>query len=91
MEVKINNRIIGFLPLLVGILLFYTGETGRLNLAVKIIGLLTVLKGFIIIFGSDDKHRGLIGYVIDATDIAYPSRPTETITGFFNGIIIKKF
>ena len=31
----------------------------RLNLAVKIIGLLAVLKGFIIIFGPADKHRGL--------------------------------
>ena len=34
---KINNRIVGFLPLLVGILLFYASETGRLVLIVKII------------------------------------------------------
>ena len=68
---KINNRIIGFLPLLVGILLFYASETGRLVLIVKIIGLLAVLKGFALIFGPADKHRGLLGFVMGATDIAY--------------------
>ena len=56
---KINNRIIGFLPLVVGILLFYASQTGRLNLPVKIIGLVAVLKGFVLIFGPADKHRGL--------------------------------
>ena len=56
---KINNRIMGFLPLLVGILLFYASQTGRLNLPVKVIGLLAVLKGLVLIFGHADKHRGL--------------------------------
>ena len=68
---KINNRIIGFLALLVGILLFYASQSGRLNLPVKIIGLLAVLKGFALIFGPTGKHRGLIGFVMGATDIAY--------------------
>ena len=68
---KINNRIIGFLPLVVGILLFYASQTGRLNLPVKIIGLVAVLKGFALIFGPADKHRSLIGFVMGATDIAY--------------------
>mgnify|MGYP001589277594 CR=1 FL=1 len=68
---KINNRVIGFLALLVGILFFYASQTGRLNLPVKVIGLLAVLKGFALIFGPADKHRGLIGFVIGATDIAY--------------------
>ena len=67
----INNRIIGVLPLVVGILLFYASETGRLVLIVKAIGLLAVLKGFALIFGPADKHRGLIGFVMGATDIAY--------------------
>ena len=68
---KMNNRIIGFLALLVGILLFYASQNGRLNLPVKIIGLLAVLKGFALIFGPADKRRGLIGFVMGATDIAY--------------------
>jgi len=68
---KINNRIIGFLALLVGVLLFYASQSSRLNLPVKIIGFLAVLKGFTLIFGPADKHRGLIGFVIGATDIAY--------------------
>ena len=68
---KMNNRIIGVLPLLVGVLLFYASQTGRLNLPVKIIGLLAVLKGLAILFGPVDKHRGLIGFVIGATDLAY--------------------
>ena len=68
---KINNRIIGFLALLVGILLFYASQNGRLNLPVKVIGLLAVLKGFALIFGPADKRRGLIGFVMGATDIAY--------------------
>ena len=29
---KMNNRIIGFLPLVVGVLLFYASQNGRLNL-----------------------------------------------------------
>ena len=68
---KINNRIIGFLALLVGILLFYASQSGRLNLPVKVIGFLAVLKGFALIFGPADKRRGLIGFVMGATDIAY--------------------
>ena len=68
---KMNNRIIGFLALLVGILLFYASQTGKLNLLVKVIGLLAGLKGLALIFGSADKHRGLIGFVMGATDIAY--------------------
>ena len=68
---KINNRIIGVLPLVIGILLFYASQNGRLNLPVKIIGILAVLKGFALIFGPTDKHRGLIGFVIGATDVAY--------------------
>ena len=77
---KINNRIIGFLPLLVGILLFYASQSGRLNLPVKVIGILAVLKGFVIIFGPADKHRGLIGFVIGATDLAYHLIGIVTIT-----------
>ena len=68
---KINNRIIGFLPLLIGILLFYASQTGRLNLPVKVIGILAVLKGLTLIFGPTDKRRGLLGFVMGATDIAY--------------------
>jgi len=68
---KINNRIIGVLALLVGILLFYASQTGRLNLPVKALGLLAVLKGLAILFSPADKHRGLIGFVMGATDIAY--------------------
>ena len=68
---KMNNRIMGFLPLLIGILLFYASQSGRLNLPVKVIGLLAVLKGFALIFGPADKRRGLIGFVIGATDLAY--------------------
>ena len=68
---KINNRIIGVLALLVGILLFYASQSGRLNLPVKIIGLLAVLKGLTLIFGPADKRRGLTGFVMGATDIAY--------------------
>lgn len=68
---KMNNRIIGVLALLVGILFFYASENGRLNLPVKVIGLLAVLKGFALIFGPSDKHCGLIGFVMGATDIAY--------------------
>jgi|SRR3989339_1459475 len=68
---KMNNRIIGFLPLVVGVLLFYASQNGRLNLLVKVIGLLAVLKGFAIIFGPADKRRGLIGFVMGATNLAY--------------------
>ena len=66
-----NNRIIGFLALLAGILFFYASQNGRLNLPVKVIGFLAVLKGLAILFGPADKHRGLIGFVMGATDIAY--------------------
>ncbi|MEW6040337.1 MAG: DUF2065 family protein [Elusimicrobiota bacterium] len=65
---KTNHRIIGFVPLLIGILLFYAGGDIQLVLVVKIIGLLTVLKGLVIIFGPADKHRGLIGFVMGGTD-----------------------
>ena len=68
---KMNNRIIGVLALLVGILLFNASQSGRLNLPVKAIGFLAVLKGFALIFGPADKHRSLIGFVMGATDIAY--------------------
>ena len=68
---KINNRIAGVLALLVGMLFFYASQNGKLNLPVKIIGLLAVLKGFALIFGPADKHRGLLGFVMGATDIAY--------------------
>ena len=68
---KMNNRVIGFLPLLVGILLFYASQSGRLNLLVKTIGFLAILKGFALIFGPADKRRGLVGFVIGATDFAY--------------------
>jgi len=68
---KMNNRIIGVLALLVGILLFNASQSGRLNLPVKVIGFLAVLKGFALIFGPADKHRGLTGFVMGATDIAY--------------------
>lgn len=68
---KINHRIIGFIPLLVGILLFSASETTRLVWAVKIIGLLTILNGLVIIFGPADKYRGLIGFAVGATDTAY--------------------
>ena len=68
---KINNRIIGILAFLVGILFFYASQNGRLNLPVKVIGILAVLKGFVLIFGPADKRRGLIGFVLGATDIAY--------------------
>ena len=68
---KMNNRIIGVLPLLVGILLFDASQSGRLNLPVKALGLLAVLKGLAILFSPADKHRGLIGFVMGATDIAY--------------------
>jgi len=68
---KMNNRIVGVLPLLVGMLLFYASETGKLVLAVKVIGLLAVLKGLSIIFGPADKRRGLLGFAMGATALAY--------------------